>query len=231
MYLRDIPRLPIEISRSNFVNEVFELGTFHQHGYHNIIASVQLGDFFVNYPHPRTYIFQPFTPKEIDLWEDHQLLLTKPCPQFYSIELAHVVTVIISKFNEDYGYHKTFDAISNTENRYIIKLEYEICNLIQYQIKIYNFITIIYNHITDPTRHLDSFFLDFSKYICLDPILLSTNPYILLSCSIYLHQKNKLSPFFIHNQNNFITLMTNLIIEFDLDPELVIKQCWALTGS
>jgi hypothetical protein len=225
MYQRDIPKLPIRISRSHFVDEIFYLGIHYQHGYDTIVASVQLGDFFVNYSQPRSFCYRPST-KDYYVWKDK--LLATPCPQFYSIELAHVVTVIIAKFNEDYGYINTTNAIINTENRYIVKLEWEICNLIQYHVKIDNFITVMSNYMNLSNRKFNSFFLDFSKYICLDPKLLSTNPYILIYCSVYLYQKGKLVPYFIHKENVFINTMTTIIQECDLDPDAFIKEYKAL---
>lgn len=232
MYHRDIPKLPLGISRPEFVHEIFDLGTHYSHGYDTIVATVQLGDFFVNSPNHRDFLFIPFTEKEQQLWKDYQELLTTPCSQIYSTELAHVVTVIIAKYNEDEGYINTTDVLITTDNRYIIKMEWEICKLIDYHVKINNFITVISNligqYITTDWKY-GSFFRDFSRQICLDPILLSTNPYTIIFSAIFLHRQNKLKAHFIYKENKFLDIIANIIHEYELDLDEFVKEYKKLT--
>lgn len=144
MYQRDIPRLPIQISREKFVDLVFDIGREYCHEYNSIVASVILGDKFVTYTGPR----KPF----IDGLSEHLSgfrgpsspeIINELVPQIYSEELAHVVTVLVAKHNEDNGYQYTNEAIVDTENRYIVKMEWEIAMIIGFRIDTNNFVTAI----------------------------------------------------------------------------------------
>ena len=46
MYEREISKLPIKISRDDFVKEIFELGYINNEEYGTMMLAVEIGDFF-----------------------------------------------------------------------------------------------------------------------------------------------------------------------------------------
>lgn len=261
MYQRDIPKLPKIITRTEFVDIVFDLGRIHQHGYDTIVASVQLADHFVSFKGVRRPFIQlnisekkalksickrnPELTKvrgKFSVQKYHDLLLTSPfqekleqnkfmyelIPQVYSIELAYVVTVIIAKYNEDDGYRWTDNAIADTNNRYVIKMEWEICMLINFHIKINNFITLI-GHIiwhtltehqkySDPwTFRLHSIFFDLSREICMDQNILAKDPQVIIMGCFLLHKMGKLRANRINKERLFHEVMVKISKEYEVD--------------
>lgn len=236
MYTRNISRLPEEISRDEFVNIVFDLGLMHQHGCDTIVASVELGDYFVSFRGNRIPFVQ-LTKKERMKRKSREkkgervektTFKEEVIPQVYSVELAHVVTIIIAKYNEDDGYNWTDDAIDATNNDYVIKMEWEICIMLGFHIKVRNFITligeIIWSITTEDERihessslRLHSMFWDLSKEICMDQKLLATDPRALVMGCLLLQQRGKLRAVRINKERIFRATMNLIAHEYELD--------------
>lgn len=274
MYQRDIPYLPIETSRGEFVNLVFELGSDYSHSYENIVASVQLGDFFVNFHGPRTpFIYldkegkkkykdeknrrKNLTPST-DNSEDNNIMkfvtdqipgtfMYELTPQIYSLELAHVVTAIISKFNEESGATQTESAIVNSNNRFVVKMEWEICFLLNYHVKIYNFMTVITDLILkvleSPHRKnslsfadsnedtsnnvifkLGSVFKDLCKEICMDRNLLLKDPRTIVLGTIILYEEGRLRAIKTNRRRLFTETISIVAREYELNTIDMLRE-------
>lgn len=230
MYQRDIPKLPKTITRNAFVNMVFDLGHRYQHGYDTIVASVQLGDYFVSFKGERRPFFLLSQGEKIE----QPPFMYELVPQIYSTELAYVVTVIMAKSNEDDGYQCTDDAVSDTNNRYISKMEWEICTLLNFNIKVYNFITLIgtiilttlnNNETTDDLSSftLHSMFFDLSKEICLNRDLLAKDPKVIVTGCILLHQAGKLRAARTNKERKFHEAMMKISREYELDLDELLN--------
>lgn len=139
-YTRNIPKQPVPITRACFVDLIFDLGEQADHSYSSIMAAVELGDAFVNYRGPRTpYLLRA----SLDDQSIDAGLCESPVPQVYSVELAHAVSVIIAKINEDYGYSQTRTAIEDTDNLYTLKIEWEVCLVFDFRIRVNNLMTLM----------------------------------------------------------------------------------------
>ena len=267
MYRRDIPKLPTPISRDEFVELVFILGRENSHGYDTIVAAVQIGDHFISYSQPRIpyrkltptekmqlkrkkrRFKQIFGIKILNL--NVEAMLTKKMlndrgpgtfmdelvPQIYSIELAHVVTVIAAKCNEDfYGYQSTRRAIEDTENCYVQKMEWEIFDILGFGFKVYNFISIIglllmEVHNTEQPPHLSSVFYDISKDICLSPELLAKNPWSIVLGVFLLGRAGKLRALRLHRERIFHETMKKVAHEYELDVAQLLRAYIKLKQS
>lgn len=256
MYARDTPRLPIPISRDQFVKIIFELGYLSEHGYDTIVGSVQLGDYFVAFSGPR----EPF----IELTREEQLLMKKEqliaegkesdmglegritdvilsarnpktfmdelVPQVYSNELAHVVTVLVAKYNEDFhhGYRSINLAVFDTGNYYVRKMEREICTMMGFNLKVHNFISVIGALIIDYDakvfRRLGSVFWDISREICLNQKLLSLNPLNVALAIFLLGRAGKLRALRTNRERKFRKLMKTIAREYELDVSDVVRS-------
>ena len=215
MYQHDIPKLPTPITRNSYVDLVFDIGLEYSHGYDTIVMSVEIGDAFVLYKGNRS----PFIPTAHTNFE----IMNQLVPQEYSIELAHITTVTVAKFNETGGYQSTRNAISNTENCYIAKMEFEIFEVIDFHINRSNFITVFGNLLPHTNqKHLGSVFWDLSKAICLDYTLMQMNPYTLILGTILLNKHGKLKAVSDNKYRMFQTLLTHIVEEYELTYSDVI---------
>lgn len=149
-------------------------------------------------------------------------------PQVYSIELAYVVTVIIAKYNEDDRYKWTDDAVADTNNRYVIKMEWEICMLLNFHIKINNFITligdIIWHTLTEEQKYssplsfrFHSMFFDLSKEICMNQSLLAKDSKVIVMGCILLHKMGKLRAVRTNKERLFNEVMVKISKEYEVD--------------
>jgi len=258
MYRREIPKLPIPISRDNFVELVFDLGRENSHGYDTIIAAVQIGDYFVSYSGDRVP-FRPLSQAEKNLFEiqekrfgwqlnetildlgdemklmndilanrDRITFMDELVSQIYSVELAHVVTVISVKCNEDFdsGYDSIKDAASDTENSYVKKMEWEIFTLLGFKFKVYNFITVIGILLIRNNEHpprLGPVFWDISKEICLNRNLLTKDPRTIVLGILLLGRAGKLHAIHTHRERIFHELMKKLAHEYELNLSEVLQ--------
>jgi len=177
MYVRDIPKKPREISRSEYVEIIFELGRINRHTYSTIVGSVRLGDYFINFREERE-IYRGLSEKEKEevkikkkevrkereengiednmgikmivvnkILENRssKTIMDELVEQIYSVELAHVVTVIGAKYNEEFGrgYRTIRKAAGEVENCYVNKMEIEIIKIIGFTYKMWTFVNII----------------------------------------------------------------------------------------
>lgn len=243
MYQRNIPHLPEEFSREEFINHVFDLGLRNSHSYESIITSVQLGDKFVNYQGPRT-AFRMLTLEERTLYNEEKAkypdefnsghitnsildsrewtFIDEIVPQVYSIELAYTVTVIVAKANEEYGYRSITYAASDIVNRYVIKMEWEICILFEYHIRIYNFLTILARLCPNKQLRLGSIFQDISKEVCLS--LLDKDPKIVTIAILILHHRRKLQAFRTNRKRIFHQTMLLIAHEYELNLGVLLRE-------
>lgn len=219
MYQRDIPHLPVKIDRDQFVEIIFHLGLIHRHGYDTIVASVQLGDMFISYPTQETN-------RIISSSSDMSNIMNGPVPRIYSSELAYTVTVVAAKANEDYGYMNIKDAIIDTDNSYVLKIEREIFVMLNFHVKIRNFITIIGSLLYDKIHHLllGSGFWDLSKQICMDPVLLNMNSQTLILGIIILSRHKKLRASHDNRHRIFTDIMVQIAKEYELDLSDLLRE-------
>jgi len=221
MHLRDIPHLPIEISRKEFVKIVFDVGLIHTHGYDTIIAAVDIGDRFVEYSGSR----ESYTRKH-KYNSDYDKILSLPIEQIYSKELAYIVTVIAAKSNEDDGYNDTVEAVDDLCNYYLYKMEWEICTLFNYHFPVNNFITYIGTMLYATTMgsiKLSSVFWDISREYCFDRKLMKINSPTVLIGMMYLYRKNKLKAIISHKERLFRDTITSIAKECEVTTDEVIK--------
>ena len=205
MYYRDISRLPVKINREDFVEWVFEIGLAYQHSYDSIVTSIEIGDNFVASKNNRKSSIE----------------------QIYSIELAYVVTVMVGKFNEDVGYNMTKHAKEDTQNHYVVKMEWEIFGFLNYHIKIRNIITLISNMITtkdsNESRTLSSIFWDLSKDICIDERMMKINPFtVLLACRL-LYKRRKLRAIRSNKIRIALTVLLRTAKEYAIPPNTLLR--------
>lgn len=255
MYQRDIAKLPVPIDRTDFIELVFDIGREHRHGYDTIVASVQIGDWFVNYKGERNCL-RPLTNQERLIVEEEKLeisrktniryfdmssdvedecinkvvsqrqqdeIMDKLVPQVYSTELACVVTLIACKCNEDFnsGYCHTDAAVSDTMNCYVVKMEWEIFDLLGFGFKVYNFISLIGTFLETP--QLGSVFWDISKDICLNQPLLTKNPQTVVLALLILGRRGQLRAVHKHKERMFQETMKKLAHEYELDIRSVLQ--------
>lgn len=245
MYQRDIPRIPETISRDMFVDIVFELGKTYQHGYDTIVAAVQIADYFLSFSGERI-VYRPFS--QVDRVKYRALkdeftcnsigfageikleahikkeqnpieLLDDLVPQVYSVELAHVVTVISAKLNEefDHGYNSIRSAAYDTENSYVRKMEFEILITLGFHFRIFNFITVIGLLLADPVPPiLGSVFWDISKEVCRNKDLLSKDPMLIVLSIVILGKRGKLRALKLHRERLFIEKLATIARELEL---------------
>ncbi len=195
MYQRDVHVIPIEILRDEFVNIIFDIGLEYYFGYDTLITAVEIGDKYVNFDH-----------------------------QYYSDELAHAVIVIASKANED-DHYTSLNAKIDTNNGYVISLEWKVCEILGFHIKNNNFITFIckfLNPLTKPT--LGSVFWDLSKDICMNPKLLSMDPLVILTVCILLNKIGKLRAIQNNKKRVFSTIMDQISFEYDININDLLKK-------
>lgn len=213
MYQRELSHLPIEITREEFVELAFELGRCYNHGLDTTVAVVQLGDYFVNFQGER------------NSFKCDNFL--EPISQIYSVELAHIITVIIAKFNEDFGYRSTKEAIIETGNRYLIKMEYEILRLINFHVVINNFITLIWNLILSVDNNhklsLSSAFWYFSKEVCINKELLSKDHRLIVLAVIILHKKGQLKAVKDNRHRIFEEIIIQTSIEYEIESVDILR--------
>lgn len=211
MYERDTPHLPNAITREEFVDHVFDLGLRHYHSYSTCIAAVQLGDQFVTF----TGKLIPFINES---FPDNECV-----PQIYSLELAYITTVILAKYCEDWGYKCTKQAVIDTDNSYVIKMEWEICRMVDFHIKINNFMTVMGELLWDDTKQWHPMFWDLSKEVCLNPILLSTRPDVLILGILLLWHNKSLKAMRSYKERIFRDTMICIAHEYEVTLEELLR--------
>lgn len=207
---------PLEITRNEFIEKIFTLGSENNHGLDSIIESVQLGDLFVN--NTKDYIPYVYNKK---IGSNNFTFIDKS-EQIYSNELAHIVTIIIAKFNEDNGYNNTFRGIMDTSNFYIVKIERDICNIINYTVKINNILTYYYSIF--PFQYLNSDFYYIFKDICHNKEILYSNPFTIIISLLLLNKHNKLKSLKYKRFDIFCKFILKLEYELESTPNIIINE-------
>ena len=209
--------LPKPIKRNKYVKLVFDLGLQHDHDVSTMISAVIIGDEFISYKGVRI----PYIPKNNGKYCD---MLVETVPPFYSKELAYVTTVLSAKMNEDKGYKNTNDAIFDTENYYIVKIEWEVLFILNFHVKISNFIIMMYNIIAPQNRRFADYFWDLSREICLDEKLLYTSEKtVILACAL-LSRNNKLRAVKKCKKRMFKCCLEQLSYEYEVDMSDIIRE-------
>ena len=245
MYQRDIPHLPTKISREEFVDHVFELGLRNSHSYESIMVSVQLGDNFVTFSGDRVPFIELNREEKIIYREERKrrkkipeiihdtsviehILNQRPktfidevVPQVYSIELAHVVTVIVAKANEEFGYKQTCYAVADTCNHYVVKMEWEICILLTYHIKIYTFLSVL---CWEKRLILRSMFQDLCREICMNYALLHKDPRVVALAVIILFHRKRLRAIQTSRRRIFHEIMLLIAREYELPVKDILQE-------
>lgn len=189
MHSWDLVTIPNCIDRSIFVEEIFELGLIYEYGCDVLVAAVQLGDEYV---------------------DDKN--------KYYSIELAHASLVLVTKFSYD-DHYSTDNALSITENKYTVLLEWEIFT--SYHIKIDNFISFIGRYYKDV---LPAIFWDLSKTICSNKSLLNINPVTILCGCLLLLNNNKLKAVREHKERLFRQTIIKLSKEYEIEVNDILSR-------
>jgi hypothetical protein len=218
MYQWQIPKLPTEINRDHFVKNVFDISNDYNHGFSSMVQAIIIGDDFVNHKEQRTpYIFQ-----DKDITDEFNELSA----QIYSDELASVVVLITGKLNEDDGYTKTKQAIYDTNNIYVVKIENEIYKLYNFNLKIDNFISVLgkLNSSLQTNLQLSNMFVDLCKIICMNKSLLYCNPATIILALFILNKKKKLSIMKNYRYKIFETLLCNISLIYDIPIDNILTS-------
>lgn len=193
MFSRDILKIPTRITREKFVNIVFEIGYRWSHSYNTIITAVMLGDEYIDKIQYKIF-------------------------NYYSIELAYVVSILSTKLLEDFGYCSTSKACYDVGNRYIIEMEWNVFTTTGYNIRRYNYIDAIPKLINgNSVKQLNGCFFDISRDICMDKQILNINPFTLILGLTMLYRKNKLLSYKKYKKRIFYGIMRKLSKEYEVD--------------
>lgn len=169
MYERDLPKIPIQISREDFIYEIFSICKSKELHYDIMISAVAMADTFICDTRgfncdwiARSYDF-----------------MCVPAPKIYSIELAHIVIVLFSKLYDENRY-PTRLAVVELKNCYIYKLEWEIVMSINYKFDVKEVFSDLYIPSTSLLLHCLTYDIclyklwNFDiKLICISVILLN----------------------------------------------------------
>jgi hypothetical protein len=218
MYQWQIPKLPTEIKRDHFVKKVFDISNDYHHGFASMVQAIIIADDFVNNQEQRTpYLFQ-----DKDITDQFNEL----SEQIYSQELAYVVVLITGKLNEDDGYTKTKQAIYDTNNIYVVKIENEIYKLYNFNLKIDNFISVLgkLNSSLHTNLQLSNMFIDLCKIICMNKSLLYCKPATIILALVILNKKKKLSIMKNYRYKIFETLIINISLIYDIPIDNILSS-------
>lgn len=195
LYKRDIVKPLTIIGRKQFIDLIFEIGNDNNHGYDTILLSVKIGDDYIK----------------------------NNCKE-YSIELAHVITILAAKYNEDIGYKHIILAADNTNNYIVHGLEIEVWKSINFQFTHNPFIKILY--IIIGKQQLHSSFNEILKDVCYNQDIFElsdNNPKLLLFGLIILFKHNKLSSLQKYKERIFQELVLIVSKEYEIKPEDFLK--------
>lgn len=197
MYQSSLIKDPINITREEFINTVFNIGMEYSHGYDTVVSSVILGDMFVKNSN------------------------------VYTLELAHIVSVLMAKCNEDSGYLSTKKALANVGNKYIIQLEWKILKMFNYSIKFKSFINLFNELILFCSKGykfqtLSGFFYDLSKEVCINQLLF-LNPKAIIIGTVLLYKRKKLKALRMYKERIFKEIIVRICDEYDIELDLFIK--------
>lgn len=205
LYERDIPHLPLPISRREFVHKVFDIGCTYNHTLDTILTAIDIADNFISHTGE--------TP--ICNWYNTSYdFMLVPIDKIYSLELAYVTSTITAKIFEDYGLVNINYTIDENRNNYIRKMEWEILMLTNFHITRNTFSHFL-NFLLEPSDHtiLNDFFYIWCEDICSIPQLQRCDPRAILIGSILLYRRNKLKSQHANRSRIFLLLMTRIANE------------------
>lgn len=164
MYTWEIVREETFIPRTSYIQIIFDISRRYGHNYDTVISAVLIGDKFIN--------------------------LSKKC---YSIELAHVVTILSCKLNEDSGYDSLSEAITTLDNSILISMEQDIWSSLQYQLPRSHIMSDIHEFFCGFEDYQFSFiFWEICYQICEESHMLQLNSLVIIMAIIYLGKIDKL---------------------------------------
>lgn len=94
------------ISHLRYINEIIDIGISYEHEYDTILTAIQIGDYFI-----KTSVGVK-----------------------YSLELAHVASILAAKSNEDFGYRSTLIAADELQNGIVYQLEHDILEKLDFRL-------------------------------------------------------------------------------------------------
>jgi hypothetical protein len=220
MYLRDIPRLPIEITRTQFVNNIFEIGNDRSQDYDLMMTAVRIGDLFVNNSQNR----------KICTWSNRgssEPFMNEPIPPIYSNELAHVCLIISSKFRESDSYSRIIQAAIETDNGIVYKMEWEVLSCLDFCIPKIPFIICL--GLFTPKTHtmIRRDWGELMKDLCSGAIYME-NPFTILLAVKLLYRSGRLRADLTYRQIRFLRIMTILSKEYEVSLVEILRtyiQC------
>jgi len=244
MYQREIPHLPIKISRQQFVDEIFVVGMDCGYGCDSIMTAVDVADYFVSYEESRTpytgWQFGQQTKKENYLKYN---FMNEVVPQVYSRELVYVIISVISMANEDSN-NNISNWVYHLSNAFMYKMQWEVCMLLNFTIKIDNFMSnisnciwslrdtntikdsegnIMWNSRSDPVA-VNSIVYDIGKLICSNDKLLQINRATILVGILLLHKYNKLKATYDYKSRKFLIMMKAISSECEIPLSTVVQS-------
>jgi len=216
MYKRDIPHIPDVISRTKFVDEIFQLGLMLGNGYDTLINAVMIGDKFVSFIGERSP-YKCYKENNRDKLTEEQIkIINELVPQEYSKELAHVSLVISSNYIDDWGY-SIEDAANELTNGYVYKMQWEICMIHNFHFSNNNFLTNLFTLIDyNDTNNISDMFWDLTKNICMDISLLYASHSIIIIAFIILIKHNKLRARRDYHERIFQNIMIRASQEYEI---------------
>lgn len=235
MYERDVARPPRPVSRVDFVREVFQIGAEYNFGYDTLISAVVLGDRFVHMRGRRI----PYRRLGTRMKEDkryHAGFMNTLAEQIYSIELAHVVCTITGGSLDDVadvaGYN-IMNAVSQCDNAYLYKLQWEVCIVSHFTIRSNNYLTLMADlvwraRLNDSPGTVSSMFFDLSLMICLNRRLLGTNPLTILLACIMLAKRGRLAARRYHRRRIFLQTLSKVSKEYGIPFSIFVRKCLML---
>lgn len=227
IYERDIPKLPNEICRDEFVNEIFNLGLNYECGYNVLISAVEIGDKFVSYNKKR----RPHTLHNRKFSKGPIKILVDLVPQIYSKELAHVVFAISCNSIEDWGY-SIDNVASQLDNVYVYKMEWEVCMVINFHVPYENFFIHMLSLIDNP-NNISAMFWDLTRQICMDKLLLYSNRASIIVAIILLIKNKKLRAERTYRERIFTQTIILTSNEYEIPLNILLKSLidYKLTNS
>lgn len=208
MYKRDNIKNPQQCNRDKFISEVIYLNHHYGHTYDTALMSIKIGDDFCQCKKLGTIYIN----KDINL--NYQV------ERIYSVELAHVSTIIAAKINEDHGYDSTSNAAKDLMNNFVIKLEWEICYLFNFTFKR----SYLMSSIIDILRYADSKNTLYYEliYDINNLTLVTINNYSLSSIIVWLFKNKKLKAYHRVRELKFIKLVKIISNEYNVDiPDIL----------
>ena len=154
--------------------------------------------------------------------------MSEPMAQIYSIELAHVVVILASKYYEDCISYDTDEALYELENRYIIKMEWEVYTMLKFQITVPNFTHVIYAILSEQgystNWYFGSLFKDLIKEVCLYRELLQMSPATVILGIVLLYRRGKLAAVTKNKQRIFLEIMQRTANDYEVELSSVLKE-------